>query len=128
MDIVGICAFALTAVFVCKSVESDAREIKLLLVTVAAVIIFVKSAGSLGSIFAEIRSLFYEGDADPQYVRILLKALGICYLTDFASGICRDSGENTLASQTLMAGKTALLITSLPMLEALIGVIKTLLV
>ena len=61
-------------------------------------------------------------------MRILLKALGICYLTDFASGICRDSGENTLASQTLMAGKTALLITSLPMLEALIGVIKTLLV
>ena len=128
MDIVVICAFSVISVFVCKSIENDVREIKLLIVITAAVIIFCRTAGSLNAVIAEIRSLFAQGDTDPQYVKILLKSLGICYITDFAVGVCRDSGENTLASQTQLAGKAALLITALPMLEALIGVIKTLLV
>ena len=47
----------------------------------------------------------------------MLKGLGICYLTQLASDICRDSGEGTLAVQSEMAGKTALLLISLPLFE-----------
>ena len=128
MDVIAVCAFAVISVVLCKTVESDARDIKLLMVIGGAAIIFLKAAGSLGGIIAEIRSLFVQSDVDPEYVRILLKGLGVCYVTNFTVSICRDSGENTLADQTLLAGKVALLIISLPMLEGLIEIVKTLMV
>lgn len=127
MNILALCAFAIVSAVLCKTLEADGREIKLVLVIGAASLIFLKAASSLGGIIAEIRSLFEESNVDPQYVRILLKGLGICYVTSFTVSICRDSGENTLAEQTLLAGKIALLIVSLPMLEGLIEIVKTLL-
>jgi stage III sporulation protein AD len=127
MDIVLICSFAVISTVMCLSIRRDAQEIRLLLTAAAAVVIFLKAAGSLSGIIAEMRSMFTEGDIDPEYLRILLKGLGICHVTSFAAGICRDSGEPTLAEQTMTAGKTALLLTALPLLEALLTIVRTLL-
>ncbi|MBE6868485.1 MAG: stage III sporulation protein AD [Ruminococcus albus] len=127
MNIVIICAFAVVSAVICKSVGND-RSIALVLTLAASAVIFMKAAGSMGGLIAQMRSLFYaQGGTDPEYIRILLKGLGICYITSFASGICRDSGESTLAEQTVLAGKTALLLIILPMLETLIGIVRTLL-
>ena len=128
MDIIAICVFAIVSAVFSRTVEANAKEIKLLLVIGAAAVIFMKTAGTLGSIIGEIRLLFDSTDTDQRYVGILLKGLGICYVTDLTCGICRDSGEQTLAEQTLSAGKAALVVLSLPMLEALTDIVKTLLV
>ena len=128
MDIIAICVFAIVSAVFSRTVEANAKEIKLLLVIGAAAVIFMKTAGTLGSIIGEIRLLFDSTDTDQRYVGILLKGLGICYVTDLTCGICRDSGEHTLADQTLSAGKAALVVLSLPMLEALTDIVKTLLV
>ncbi|MBQ8965249.1 SpoIIIAC/SpoIIIAD family protein [Ruminococcus sp.] len=128
MEILVVCAFAVVAAMLCKTLEVSAREIRLILIIGASAAVFLKAAGSLGSIIAEIRSMFSDGGIDSDYIRILLKSLGICYITNFASGVCRDSGEQTLAEHTLLAGKVALLITALPMIEALTEIIKTLLI
>ena len=128
MDIIAICVFAIVSAVFSRTVEANAKEIKLLLVIGAAAVIFMKTAGTLGSIIGEIRLLFDSTDTDQRYVGILLKGLGICYVTDLTCGICRDSGEQTLAEQTLSAGKAALVVLSLPMIEALTDIVKTLLV
>ena len=125
---ITVCSFVIVSAILCKTIENDARDIKLLLVICVSAAVFLKAVSSLGGIIAEIRSLFEQGEIDPQYVRILLKGLGICYVTDLTCSLCRDSGENTLAEQTLLAGKTALLVISLPMLEALVEIVKMLLV
>lgn len=128
MDIIAICVFAIVSAVFSGTVEANAKEIKLILVIGAAAVIFMKTAGTLGSIIGEIRLLFDSTDTDQRYVGILLKGLGICYVTDLTCGICRDSGEQTLAEQTLSAGKAALVVLSLPMIEALTDIVKTLLV
>ena len=127
MNIVIICAFAVVSAVICKTVSND-RSIAIVLTLAASAVIFMKAAGSMSGIIAEMRSLFLvHSGTEPEYLRIILKGLGICYITSFASSICRDSGESTLAEQTIIAGKTALLLISLPMLETLIGIVKALL-
>ena len=128
MDMLILCAFALVTAVVGKAVEPGSRGIKLLLVMTASALIFAKTADFLSSVLAEIRSLYDQSGADPQYLRILLKTLGICYITSFTCGVCRDSGEETLASQTLLAGRIVLLVTALPLFEALTEIIRMLLV
>ena len=51
---------------------------------------------------------------------ILVKALGIAFLTEIAAGVCRDSGENTLASWVETAGKLEMILLSLPLIETVL--------
>ena len=58
---------------------------------------------------------------------IMLKALGISFVTEIAAGVCRDSGEGTLAVWVEMAGRMALLILSLPLVREILGISRSLL-
>lgn len=57
------------------------------------------------------------------YVTILLKMLGIAYIGELASNISKDAGYNTVASQIEIAGKLSILIISIPILEALLDTV-----
>ena len=70
--------------------------------------------------------LYEKAGADDEYLTILFKALGICYITQFAGDICRDCGENTLAVQTELAGKIALMLLALPLFNSLADIISNL--
>ncbi len=59
-----------------------------------------------------------------KYITTLLKAVGISLVASTASDICRDCGENSIASKVEMLGKCEILFLSLPLLQditALIG-------
>ncbi|MBE6586031.1 MAG: hypothetical protein E7645_05835 [Ruminococcaceae bacterium] len=57
----------------------------------------------------------------------ILKALGIAFVTEIAAGICQDSGEGTMAMWVETAGKTALLLLSLPLVKEMLSGINSLL-
>ncbi len=58
---------------------------------------------------------------------ILLKILGISYLTDFSAGIIEDAGSKSLADKVILAGKFIILGVSIPVFKMLIDVITNLL-
>ena len=70
--------------------------------------------------------LYEKAGTDEEYLTILFKALGICYITQFASDICKDCGENTLAVQAEIAGKIALMLLALPLFGTLAELISEL--
>lgn len=49
--------------------------------------------------------------------KALLKVVGISLITQFASDLCRDSGQTALAGSVETAGKWIILLYSLPFLE-----------
>ena len=59
--------------------------------------------------------------------QLLLKALGITLVTEVAAGICKDSGEASMAQWVETAGKLEILVLSLPMIAEILTMIKTLL-
>ena len=61
------------------------------------------------------------------YISILLKMLGIAYIAELASGISKDSGYSAVASQIEMAGKFSILLLSVPILEALLDTVLSML-
>lgn len=112
--IAGACIFAAV---MCRVFDSTAKEYGVLIKTALAVGIAAVVIGSLVPVIERIEDMYSRISADEAYLTIMLKALGICYLTQLAADICRDSGEGTLAVQSEMAGKTALLFISLPLFE-----------
>ena len=50
--------------------------------------------------------------------------IGITYIAEFASGICKDAGYGSLGSQIEIFGKLSILVTSMPVLLALFGTLE----
>ena len=51
------------------------------------------------------------------YITLLFKAVGISLVASTASDICRECGENTIASKVELFGKCEILFLSLPLLK-----------
>ena len=58
------------------------------------------------------------------YFSTLIKMLGIAYLSEFSSGICKDAGQQAIALQIEMFGKISILILSIPYLITLLQTIQ----
>ena len=58
--------------------------------------------------------------AGSEQLGIMLKVLGITYVCEFASGICRDAGYGFLAAQMETLGKLCVMMTGVTILVALI--------
>lgn len=57
------------------------------------------------------------------YMIILFKALGISFITSTCSDICRDCGENAIASKLEFFGKCEIIAISLPLVKELVGLV-----
>lgn len=61
------------------------------------------------------------------YIQTLLKIIGITYVAEFASDLCKDAGYQTVAGQIQMFGKLSVLAVTIPVWTALLDTIRTLL-
>lgn len=59
------------------------------------------------------------------YIQTLLKIIGITYIAEFASDLCKDAGYQTVAGQIQIFGKLSVLTISIPILSALLQTIQT---
>ena len=78
-------------------------------------------------ILEEVRELLGQLPALSEHTQILLKAVGICFLTQLACGLCRDAGEGAIAAHIETAGKVAILVISLPMFGQILELVVVLL-
>ena len=127
MKITALIAFCSAAAVVLKMIERDSSEIKLLgvLFTVCAAVWF--AMGYVLNIIDAFEPLVEEAGVDGEYFEILLKALGITYLTSTAEEYCRQCGENAIASQVDLIGRLGIITVSLPLFRAVSDLIHSLL-
>lgn len=81
---------------------------------------------SVAPIMTSIRELFNDAALNGDYYFVILKGLGISYITKFASDICIDAGENSIANKVDLIGKVAILLISFPIFEQVIEITKEL--
>lgn len=124
MDIFKIAALCVTAAIMCKFFNEQ-NEFGIYIKIVAAAMIMSVTAIMLSPVIESAENIFERTGSDKEYLTILFKSLGICYVSQLASDICRDSGENALATQAELAGKAALVITALPLVDSLTKIISS---
>ena len=56
---------------------------------------------------------------DMEYITLLTKMLGVTYLSEFASSLCRDAGYSAVAGQIELVGKLTILTIGMPIVLAL---------
>lgn len=126
INIISIAGICIISSIICKLFDSCGKEYALYIKIAASVAILALIVIFVSPIIETIHNLYEQANASEEYLTILFKALGICYITQFTCDICKDSGENALASQAEIAGKIALLILSLPLFNSLTDIISNL--
>ena len=56
-------------------------------------------------------------------IKLLLKIVGVGYITEFAAGILNDFGSAALADKVALSGKIAIVLMSLPIIENLLELV-----
>lgn len=62
---------------------------------------------------------------DMEYIALLLKMIGVTYLSDFASSLCRDAGYSAVAGQIELVGKLTILTIGMPIVLTLFELMVT---
>ena len=125
MDMIKIACLGLSGVMlglILRQAKSSLAEV----VSLATCLLIVfYSATKLSSVFEMINSIGSYFSEQKEYLRILLKIIGITYLADFASNICKDAGYSAIAGQIEIFGKISILAISSPIILALLEAVHS---
>ncbi len=62
-------------------------------------------------------------ELDTSYIAILIKMIGITYVSEFSANLCKDAGYQSVAGQIEMFGKLSILVISMPVILVLLETI-----
>ena len=115
MNILAIAGIAITAAVLAVLLRQYRNEYAMMVGLAAGIIIFVMILSKALPVFTEINKLMSGTNVSTQYMSILIKSLGVCFVAQLASDACHDAGETAIASKVELAGKFAVLLIALPL-------------
>lgn len=124
MNILQIIGIALTSALLSVILKSYKPEFSVGVVVAFGAIVLVYICKSVETVFEGIRSICNHVGVKTVYIEIMFKIIGISYLCEFISSVCRDAGESSIAVKIDIAGKLIILSASLPVFKELINLIS----
>ena len=126
MNVVSICMISIVGIITYVIIKGVKQEYSIFII-VALSLLFL---GWMIDIFIEmetrISDISANLDMNKSFYKILFKIVGITYLCEFSSGICKDAGVSSVATQIEILGKMLILLSGIPIIISVIEVINEL--
>ena len=124
MDMVQIGVLGVAGALLAIQFKSAKAEYGIYISIALSLIIFFSVLGQLQTIIDALKTVGEYIRVDHLYIGTLVKMLGVTYIAEFSSGICKDAGYQTIALQIEIFGKLAVLILSMPVLMGLLDTVR----
>lgn len=124
MTVAAVAVIGLVSVILAVQLKAVKGEYGVYLVLCAGLVIFFYALSKLEAVVETLKRVQSYIQIDPVYLGVLMKMIGITYITEFASGICKDAGYGSLGGQIEIFGKLSMLAVSMPILLALMETLK----
>ena len=124
MNIAQIAGIGVVGTLLALQFKSGRSEYGTYLGIAVSLLLLFGMSGKLGVITETLDVIGSFAKVDDTYMKAILKMLGVTYVAEFASGICKDAGYQTIASQIESFAKLTILALSMPVLEALLFTIR----
>lgn len=125
MTAVTVAVIGLVAVILAVQLKTVKAEYGVYLVLGAGLVIFFYGLSKLETVLETLKRIQSYIQIDTMYLGTMMKMIGITYIAEFASGICKDAGYSSLGGQIEIFGKLSILAVSMPILLALMETLKT---
>lgn len=117
---VKIALIAIVGMTLAVVVGGMRRELGIWIAIVSGVIIFFYGIQRFQYVVDMFQGLADYIGVNEVYLRILLKMIGIAYVSEFTASICRDAGQHAIAGQVDFFGKMSMIVVSIPVLQSLL--------
>lgn len=124
MTAAAIAVIGLVTVIMAVQLKTVKGEYGVYLVLGAGLVIFFYSLSKLETVLETLKRVQSYIRIDTVYLGTMMKMIGITYIAEFASGICKDAGYGSLGGQIEIFGKLSILAVSMPILLALMETLK----
>lgn len=114
-----LCGAATIALFFVLCVFKGEKNISFAVTSALCGIIAVSALDNLLPLFKFIDEM--KTERAPEYLPLLLKALGIGIVTSAASSLCQSAGEKSLAGTLEFFGKSEILVLCIPLVKSLLS-------
>lgn len=111
---------------ICVQLKNSKPEYAVILSIAGIVLLFSFSMEKIRDILMAVNRIEGMLSIDFEYIEILLKIVGITYLSEFASDLCRDSGHAAIGNQIEFGAKLSILALSIPIIMSLMNIISQL--
>lgn len=120
---IKIALIGIVAVLAAIQFKGGKSEYGILISIIGCVLIFYFGAGKLTTIVEAMNKIQSYLSVNSEYLSILLKIIGITYIAEFSSNLCKDAGYAAIGNQIELAGKLSIMAISMPVLLALLDTI-----
>lgn len=123
MDIVQIVGFGMASALLVVTLRKTRPEMALVVSLVAGVCLLLSLIDHLKGIVDMMSALAERANIANSMLPLLLRIVGIAVLCELGSQICRDAGEEGLASKIEMGGKLMVLAMAMPIAVSLVDLV-----
>ena len=124
MDIIKIAVLVLVTVVMVNSIPTFSREITILITFSGCIVVLLYTINTVFTAIEHIKEISSKMSFDG--IDIVIKAVGIGFVTQFVADISLDFGNKTLSNQMIFAGRTCILILMMPYFLKLLEIIQRL--
>lgn len=100
------------------------NEIAALIIISAVVLLGITVLPVISDLCVSIKGFSELANISEEYISVLIKSLGICYITQLSVNLCKENGSQSVASQIEIAGKILILIIAVPVYNDVIEMIS----
>ena len=123
MDIIRIIGIGLITALLSLFIKQQRPELAVMLPMLGAAAILFVIAPYLKEILSMFETIAEEAGLKSLYLHLVIKIIGVAYLCQFASELCKDAGEGSMASKIELAGKVMILTLSMPVIYQLLDLV-----
>lgn len=103
--------------------RKERPEVAVILTIASAGVILIGILKYVADILLVFETLAVKADIKGDYLKLIVRIIGMAYLAGFGAQICKDAGENSMAAKVELAGKVFILSMGIPIMAGLLDLI-----
>ena len=125
--ILKITIIAIICIFISSCLKPYSSEFSNVISIYGGVLIFLLCVDELKSIISYFNEMYDMTNLNFDFLTVILKIVGVGYITEFTADIAEDFGNKVIASKVVLGGKIAVCGMALPVIKKLLSVLLSLL-
>ena len=123
MDLMRIIGVAFITTVATVIVRVTKPELAFSVTITGVLIILMYAVDAIRDVLSVFNTIALKTGVDNSLIKLLLKIVGVGYLTEFCSGIISDFGAPNVADKVGICGKITIVLLALPIFESLLSLV-----
>ncbi len=123
MDMIKLIGIGITGAMLSVLLKEYKPVFSVCIGIVTSVLIFLSVLPKIGYVLNVIDTISAQLSFHSEYIGIIIRIIGIAYLSHFGAEICRDAGQVAISQKLELAGKIIIIAASVPIFTAVLNLL-----